>query len=148
MRVLVAVDGSEATQAELRTVRERPWPPGTTIRVLSVAPDPVIIPEMSSVADAGQTRETVLRDADGTVKRSVAALDGVSATVEPAVRSGDPRWGIIDEAASWGADLIVMGSHGRTGLTRLLLGSVAEYVARHAPCSVEIARERKRQATA
>jgi nucleotide-binding universal stress UspA family protein len=45
---------------------------------------------------------------------------------------------IIDLAKSWTADLIVMGSHGRTGVSRLFLGSVAEDVLKDAPCSVEI----------
>jgi nucleotide-binding universal stress UspA family protein len=47
---------------------------------------------------------------------------------------------IVDRAAEWHADLIVLGSHGRHGLDRFLIGSVSEYVARHAPCSVEIVR--------
>ena len=47
---------------------------------------------------------------------------------------------IIDSAAEWRADLIVVGSHGRSGIPRFLLGSVAEFVARHAKCSVEIVR--------
>jgi nucleotide-binding universal stress UspA family protein len=61
-------------------------------------------------------------------------------TVETAVRQGDPRTVIVDEAAEWGANLIVMGSHGRTGLKRFLLGSVAQAVVGHAPCSVEVVR--------
>jgi nucleotide-binding universal stress UspA family protein len=48
---------------------------------------------------------------------------------------------IIDFAANWGADLVVMGSRGYKGLTRLLLGSVAESVVRHAHCSVLVIRE-------
>jgi nucleotide-binding universal stress UspA family protein len=47
---------------------------------------------------------------------------------------------ILDEAKTWGADLIVMGSHGRHGLDRLVMGSVAEAVASHAHCSVEVVR--------
>jgi nucleotide-binding universal stress UspA family protein len=47
---------------------------------------------------------------------------------------------ILDTAAKWHADLIVIGSHGRKGLDRFLLGSVSEAVARHAPCSVQIVR--------
>jgi nucleotide-binding universal stress UspA family protein len=47
---------------------------------------------------------------------------------------------MLDGAAAWRADLIVVGSHGKTGLDRLLLGSVSEHIARHAPCSVEMVR--------
>lgn len=47
---------------------------------------------------------------------------------------------ILDCATEWRADLIVVGSHGRKGVTRFVLGSVSEAVARHAHCSVEIAR--------
>ena len=58
------------------------------------------------------------------------------------VRTGDARHEIIDYAAAWPADLIVIGSHGRRGLDRFLLGSVSEGVVRHAPCSVEVVRGR------
>jgi nucleotide-binding universal stress UspA family protein len=47
---------------------------------------------------------------------------------------------ILDCATKWKADLIVVGSHGKNGIQRLLLGSVSEYVATHAKCSVEIVR--------
>jgi nucleotide-binding universal stress UspA family protein len=53
---------------------------------------------------------------------------------------GDPRSCILDVAKEWGADLIVLGSHGRRGLDRFLLGSVSETVAVHAPCSVRVVR--------
>jgi nucleotide-binding universal stress UspA family protein len=53
---------------------------------------------------------------------------------------GDPRSFILDTAKAWGADLIVLGSHGRHGWDRLLMGSVAESVAFHAHCSVEVIR--------
>jgi nucleotide-binding universal stress UspA family protein len=57
-----------------------------------------------------------------------------------AVEIGDVRMCIIDAAAEWNADLIVVGSHGLKGIRGFLLGSVAESVARHAKCSVEIVR--------
>jgi len=59
---------------------------------------------------------------------------------ETAVASGDVREKIVEYAAEWGADLIVLGSHGRSGASRFLLGSVTEWIARHAPCSVKIVR--------
>ena len=57
-----------------------------------------------------------------------------------AVEWGDPKSKIINAAEAWGADLIVLGSHGRKGLQRFLLGSVSETDMRHAHCSVEIVR--------
>ena len=56
----------------------------------------------------------------------------------------NPRTVIIDEAKKWNADLIVVGSHGRTGLTRLLLGSVAQAIVVHGPCSIEVVREKQK----
>jgi nucleotide-binding universal stress UspA family protein len=54
---------------------------------------------------------------------------------------GDPVESIVGAARGWPADLIVIGSHGRDGLGRVLLGSVAEGVARHAPCPVLVVRK-------
>jgi nucleotide-binding universal stress UspA family protein len=51
------------------------------------------------------------------------------------VRTGDPAYEIVREARDWGADLIVVGTHGRRGASRVFLGSVAETVLRHAPCA-------------
>jgi UDP-N-acetylmuramate-alanine ligase len=53
---------------------------------------------------------------------------------------GDPRESILQTAATAKADLIVMGSHGRTGLTKLFIGSVSQAIAGHAPCSVAVIR--------
>lgn len=56
--------------------------------------------------------------------------------IEYRVADGDPAEEVVSEARVLGADLIVMGTHGRTGLSRLLMGSVAEAVLRRAPCPV------------
>jgi len=60
--------------------------------------------------------------------------------VDSVIDKGDVKETILDSAIQWHADLIVVGSHGSGGVRRFLLGSVAEAVARHAPCSVEIVR--------
>ena len=74
------------------------------------------------------------------VERIASELRCAGFKVETAVEVGDIREKIIDFASDWDADLIVVGSHGRRGIPRFLLGSVAEFVARHAKCSVEIVR--------
>jgi universal stress protein A len=53
---------------------------------------------------------------------------------------GKPAAEIVNAAKEWPADVIVIGSHGRAGVTRVLLGSVAEAVMRHAPCPVLVVR--------
>jgi nucleotide-binding universal stress UspA family protein len=65
--------------------------------------------------------------------------DEALATIGPLRRHvavGRPSHAIVEVASRLRADLIVMGTHGRTGLRRAVIGSVAEYVVRHAPCSV------------
>jgi universal stress protein A len=61
-------------------------------------------------------------------------LEGLNVTFE--ARIGSPAEEIVDAAKEWTADLICLGTHGRTGLSHLLLGSVAERVVRLSPCPV------------
>ena len=63
-----------------------------------------------------------------------AGIKGIA--VETHLMEGGPAGAIVDFARQAGADLIVIGSHGRTGLSRLLMGSIAEQVVRNATCPV------------
>lgn len=143
MRILVAVDGSQSSDVATHVFSGRPWPEGSQVRVISVVqpfrPD---IPEAGLALDYEQLSAPLLETAQQLVDGVAAVLRRLGSTVETKVRRGDPRFEIVDEAKEWRADLIVVGSHGRTGIERWLLGSVAEYVVRHAPCSVEVARTR------
>ena len=146
MKILLAVDGSEHSAAAADAVAGRPWPPGTTMRVLS-AVERVTPPAAEVWYDAGgsleRTREELTRRAELLTAGVADTLRAGALTAETAVREGDPRSVIVDEAEEWGADLIVVGSHGYTGLKRWLLGSVAQSVVSHAPCSVEVVRRKQ-----
>src|SRR6185503_3115075 len=86
-----------------------------------------------------QSEETQrMRDAALTAKKTITSAE-LKASL--AVAIGHPKAVIVDEANAWGADLIVIGSHGRRGVDRILLGSVSEAVAMHAHCSVEVIRD-------
>ncbi len=74
--------------------------------------------------------------------RAAKSLRGRGLTVEIVLRNGDPRSVIVDEAKDWGADLIIVGSRGYSGIKRMLLGSVAQSVVNNAPCSVEVVRKK------
>jgi nucleotide-binding universal stress UspA family protein len=75
------------------------------------------------------------------VEDAAKALRKFEFQTSTCVKKGNARRLILECEESWQPDLIVLGSHGRKGLGRLLLGSVAESVARHAKCSVQIVRE-------
>jgi nucleotide-binding universal stress UspA family protein len=145
MRILLAIDGSPHSQAAVDEVARRPWPTGSTVRVMS-AIQPYAPPATEFVLagatfdDMRQQQTTTAEELTGT---AAAALKDAGLPTETKVRDGDPRSAIVDEADEWGADLIVVGSHGRSGLTRWLLGSVAQAVVGHAPCSVEVVRKRE-----
>ncbi len=145
MRILLATDGSDSSEAAFSVVQSRPWPADTVVLVLSVVqpPLPMVDPTTALAPIQFETVASQLTEATRrSVNRSAERLRDHLA-VETAIRTGDPRLEIVQAAEDWKADLIVLGSHGRTGVSRWLLGSVAEYVVRHAPCSVEVARERK-----
>ncbi len=146
MKILLAVDGSEYSAAAVGAVTARPWPSGTAVRVLS-AVERVVPPAAEVWYDAGgsleQAQQELTRHAEQLTAGVAERLRAAGLAAVAAVRDGDPRSVIVDEAEEWGADLIVVGSHGYTGLKRWLLGSVAQSVVAHAPCSVEVARRKR-----
>jgi nucleotide-binding universal stress UspA family protein len=116
------------------------------VRVLAVV-EPLPLPASELWYDGRRLLETDQRELKKNttefIEKVSAKLKKLGHTIEAVVRGGHPQTAIVDEAKKWRADLIVLGSHGRTGLTRLLMGSVAQSVVIHAPCSVEVMRLKK-----
>ncbi len=144
LRILLATDGSDCSIAAARSVAGRPWPKASEIRIVS-APDvlvPAIDPWDLDPQVLDRLREVELQYAREAVAKVRDIVSGTELNVSDAIPAGSPKSVILDEAKNWGADLIVVGSHGRRGISRFLLGSVAEAVALHSECSVEVIRER------
>ncbi len=148
MKILLATDGSECSAKAVDSVTNRPWPARSQIRILSVAEPPIVQTTPSPAYSEYPTTvyETLYKQvrerAEGAVAdaRKMLSAAGLYVCDGEATPEGEPRTVILDEARAWGADLIVLGSHGRRGWDRLLMGSVAESVALHAHCSVEVIR--------
>jgi nucleotide-binding universal stress UspA family protein len=146
MKILLAIDSSEYSDDAIAEVATRPWPPQSVVRVLSVV-EPATPPAAKLWYDAGgslaRVQQEITKRATELTTSAAEKLGGKGLAIETAVREGDPRSEIVDEAASWSAELIVMGSHGYTGIKRFLLGSVALSVVSHATCSVEVVRRKQ-----
>jgi nucleotide-binding universal stress UspA family protein len=146
MKLLLAIDNSKYSVDAIKEVASRPWPAKTTVRVLSVV-EPFTPPAAELWYDASgnleRAQQEMTKRATELTEKASERLKRKELKIEPAVREGDPRSVIVDEARKWSADLIVVGSHGYTGIKWLLLGSVASSVVSHAPCSVEIARRKQ-----
>jgi nucleotide-binding universal stress UspA family protein len=143
MKILIAIDGSDSSQTAVQNVMARPWPPDTELRVLHVVEPPSLLMgrEMAGPDPEFEAVWQAMRDqAKALVGKTAEKLRGTKLNVTTALVEGDPKSQIIDVANEWHADMIVLGSHGRKGLNRFLMGSVSEAVVRHAHCSVEIVR--------
>jgi nucleotide-binding universal stress UspA family protein len=150
MKILLAIDGSGCSKVAVRSVAKRPWPSGTSFKLLSVVPP--FMPTMDVAApyfyidQSAQTAEIIEREARKRAVEAVAEAQtllnraGIQVLADGEPPLGDPKSVILDEAKQWSADLIVVGSHGWRGIDRIMLGSVSEAVAMHAPCSVELIR--------
>jgi nucleotide-binding universal stress UspA family protein len=148
MKILLAVDGSPHAQEAIDEVAQRPWPARSHVRVLSVV-QPIVPPATDfSVAATvpAELWEEQRRAAERTVAAAGQSIASSDLIAEPIVREGDPKTEIVAEAAEWGADLVVIGSHGHSALERLLIGSVANSVINASPCSVEVVRRKQPRA--
>lgn len=141
MKILVATDGSECSNAAINEIIARPWPLHSEVKLL-MAVDVPLLPTPQENSEIDQA-EALLK----TTAEAITAKHGESLKVETQISSGAAKTVIVDEAESWGADLIMVGSHGYNGLERFLIGSVSQAVALHAKCSVEIVRAKSGNAS-
>lgn len=144
--ILHPTDFSESSEAPLRLARALARNYEARLVVLHAYPPPVTLAEVADRRRHDRIEEELL------AKLQALVLDDRTAAVEYRVAEGRAADVILDTAAQEGCDLIVMGTHGRSGLRRALMGSVAEEVTRKAGCPVATARpsipvpRKKRQA--
>ena len=138
-RILVPVDFSPHADRALGYAATLALRFGAKLALVHVMEDPLVTGAWTSevyVANLAEVRDQLIATAERQMaaRRESAAAMGV--TAETTVITGWPVQAIIDHAAQGAFDLIVMGTHGRTGLAHAVMGSVAERVLRRAPCPV------------
>ena len=155
MNILLAVDGSEGSEGAVQTLIGRFRPGQTHVRVLHAVEwlkDMPLSFEFGQgptyARDIEESRARSYAHAEQLVRRVAGELKQAGFEISMSTPDEDPRHAIVHAARDWPANLIVMGSHGRRGMDRFLMGSVAENVMRHAPCSVFIERAPARTAGA
>jgi nucleotide-binding universal stress UspA family protein len=145
MRVLIAYDGSTFADAAIEDLRKAGLPNETEALVVSVASGDLVLP------DAACNLET---DATGSWRSKFAEAEWLAETASKRIRACFPSWRVVPDEALWGdpakvilqtaswwhPDLIVAGSHGRSRLARLFLGSVSMELVHKASCSVRVVR--------
>lgn len=154
MKVLVATEGSEFGQAAIKKCCEIfDESVNTEIRIISVVePQPTFIPAdpfSVSIDDFHKAEAAAMKNANNVVYQAETEIrtgfPDLAVNLTTKVVKGLPKQAIVEEAENWGADLIIMGSHGYGFWNRAVLGSVSNAVSHQAPCSVLIARPPKEQ---
>ena len=137
LKIIVGVDDSPCSKAAIRYIANATWPKISRFFVVSAVPPVLSGPEefVSSVALEQFLSEQELRHRK-IAERAATELRKAGLSAVTRVVNTDPRSALEEEARKRGANLIVVGSHGWTGIKKILLGSVASHVVTHAPCSV------------
>lgn len=136
-RVLLATDGSAASIAASHAIAEMSLPENTEVRVVSA-----VNPMIYSLEELGLTGGRGTDHAHRAIGNAVQVLSGAPLRVSAEVIAGSAARQIVARARHWGADLIVLGTNERRGLSRLLFGSTSAAVARQAHCSVRVIRRK------
>jgi nucleotide-binding universal stress UspA family protein len=143
MKILIGYDGTKGADLALDDLRRAGLPREAEVLVVSVAEPSFVLSgpgslEMIIARDSITGMEKARTLAEKAVGRIQSDFPGWS--VEEAVVSGSPPGALIVKAEEWGADLLVVGSHGHTMLGRFFLGSVSQTIVTQARCSVRVAR--------
>ena len=157
-KVLIAYDGSPCSNAAIDDIKHAALPDQIEARVISVAD--VWLPSETEPAESSYTTppavakmraqaRLVLENARELAAAGCQRLQQLHPgwKLTPMAVADSPAWAIIRQADTWPADLVLVGSHGRSILERLFLGSVAERVVAEAKCSVRICRPRQSSGT-
>ncbi len=141
MRVLVAVDGSKASEIVLQEALARPWPAGSNFLLITVV-DPFFFTRAPLLLQ--EAKEAARKFLEEAAQRfGTAGWEAVGDVI-----LGNPRRAISECAEEWRADLVLVGSHGLNVLARLAMGSTVRSVLHHTKCSVEVVRTPKKEAVA
>jgi nucleotide-binding universal stress UspA family protein len=139
--IVVGTDGSANAEAAVRRAVEIVEGAEATVHLVAAYPGTPSYGERL-VGTARREQVDLRGSAEALLARAANEFSGSGATVQTDAREGDPAAVILELAEEQGADLIVVGARGATGLQRFLMGSVASKLVHHAPCSVLIVRER------
>ncbi len=148
MKILLATDGSDYSTAAVNQLAGLPLPLNVEVRIISVFDDSLLVtaegtPMGGWANDLEQADAIARKAAMGKAEEAAKSLKAKNPmlSMTTIVLVGSPKHVILEEAEAFGADLIVLGSHGHGGFSRFLLGSVSQSVAMHAHCSVMIVRK-------
>ena len=142
-RILVPVDGSDASHAGLNEALALAAEHQSRIRLLHIVDDLITIPIYEGAVFAGELIDQLRQQGRRLLDECAALCKKKGIAVETVLLErvgGQAGTLIIEQAQDWPAELIVMGTHGRRGLKRIVLGSDAEYVIRHAGIPVLLVR--------
>src|SRR5215470_19907609 len=134
MKILLAVDGSEASLTAVEEAARTPWPERSVMMIVSVADIPFPTNRWAALMPSGAYKEWERIAEERSVENTARAMArfgeiaGAQTEMTAKTLKGDPKIVILDEAERWGADLIVVGTHGYNALERLWLGSVSRAV--------------------
>ena len=145
-RILIPVDFSRCSDRAVTYAVRLAARLDASIELMHVVEDPILSGAWSpdiQVPSVLEMLETLSREAEVKLAAMQTATRAQGITTSSVVRPGRPSQAIVEHAEAGRFDLIVMGTHGRTGLSHALLGSVAERVLRHAPCAVLTLKEQR-----
>src|SRR5215470_15051450 len=142
-KILVAVDGSSTSEAALVSAARLACALSAHLRIMHVTDSPYDYPDVMYghvPGDLEELHEAWHKAGQEVIDRAVAVALREGCAGEPRLVEGSGGEHVVEEARVWGADIIVVGASGRRGVKRLLLGSVAEGVARLARVPVLLVR--------
>jgi nucleotide-binding universal stress UspA family protein len=145
--ILVPTDFSASSDAALGYAREVAAKFGSTLYLLHVVEAPFVSGPLGSeafVADTPAAQVHLIQEAQARLGHRLTPADRRRFAATGEIVSGTTARSIVEYAGERGIDLIVMGTHGRSGMAHLLMGSVAERVVRSAPCPVLTVRDASR----
>jgi len=142
-KILVPIDFSDCSKKALQYALPLAKRYDAALTLLNVVPVP---PWAVGEASAGEFFPSLQRTSgEQELGKLVAEVVRGEVTAHTVVRNGSPTLEIVEVAKSLPADIIIISTHGRSGLMHAFLGSVAEHVVRHSPCPVLVVRECERE---